>query len=143
MVTNETMAIRTAKNVVSFLNNKGIKCSSDFVYAPVKKTLRPCWYVKKLVECGATDCIHINLECGGFIVITNDCKLMSGMNVMIQDAVYNIFYEYVDSECGFEPYDSLIGIDFKTYFDDWGDNGMLILEPNKFTDWVNTLKFYD
>lgn len=143
MVTNETMAVRTAKNLVDFLNRKGVKCSSDFVYSPVKKTLRPCWYVKKLVECGATDCIHIDLDCGGFIVITNDCKLMSGMNVMIQDAVYNIFYEYVDSECGFEPYDSLIGVDFKAYSDDFGDNGMLILEPYNFVKWLNRLKFYD
>ena len=141
MVTNETMAVRTAKNLVSFLNKKGVKCSSDFTMRPIRKTLRDCWYVKKLVECGKTDCIHIDLEeCGSFIAVTDDCKLMSGFHVMIQDAILCIYVEYVDSDFGYEPYQLL---DIKTYSDEFGDCGMFLIEPDVFKGWVDGLEFYN
>lgn len=142
MITNEKMAVRTAKNLVKFLNEKGVKCSSDYRYKPIRKIMRECWYVKKLVECGQTDCIHIDLECGSFILITNDCKLMSGFHVMIQDAIYSIYLEYVDSDFSYEPYDTLRTEKTKFYSDMFADNGMFLTEPKTFSKWVGSLEFY-
>jgi hypothetical protein len=140
MITNERMAVRTAKNLVKFLNKKGAKCSSDFKYKPIRKVLRDSWYVDKLMDCGQTDCIHIDLECGSFLVVTNDCKLMSGQNIMIMDAIYSIFAEYVEGEWDNELFWKIKGI--KSYSDEWGDNGMELIEPSKFCEWVSSLKFY-
>ena len=143
-MTNEKMAIRTARNLVKFLNEKGVKCSSDFKMDSVRNILRECWYVKKLCECGCTDCIHIDLvECGGFIAVTNDCKVMSGFNFMILDAITNIFLEYVDGDYGYEPYETTFGKYIKTYCDEFGDNGMFLLEPSAFVSWVESLNFYE
>ena len=143
MMTNEKMAIRTARNLVKSLNEKGVKCSSDFKMDKVRNILRESWYVKKLCECGCTECIHINLECGGFIAVTDDCKLMSGFNVMIHDAISNIFLEYVDEDYGYEPYETTFGKYIKTYCDEFGDNGMFLLEPSAFVSWVESLNFYE
>ena len=139
MITNERMAVNTAKRVVDFLNKKGIKATSKFKFKPIRKSLRDCWYVKKLLDTGATDCIHIHLEdCGSFLAVTNDCKLMSGMHVMIQDAIYSIFCEYVDSEWDNELFWK---IPMKRYSDEWGDCGMFLIEPNDFRNWIDSLTF--
>ena len=141
MITNETMAVRTAKNLVRLLNAKGVKCSSDYEYKPIRKVLRECYYVKKLVECGRTECIHIDLDCGSFIAVTDDCKLMTGFHVMIQDAIYSIYLEYVGTDFGYEPYDSLRAGRARLYSDDGGDCGMLIVDPCVFVRWIDTLEF--
>lgn len=145
MLTNERMAVRTAKSLVAFLESKGIETKTDYAYKPIRKILRECWYVKKLVECGQTECIHIDLpKCGSFLVITNDCKLMTGFHVMINDAIQAIYYEYDDSDCGHEPYDTVPYKRCKYYGDeDWGDCGMTIMEPYVFRNWVDSLTFYD
>ena len=140
---NKTMAICTAKNLVRYLNAKGVKCSSDFVYEPIRKVLRGCWYVYKLLNCGRTDCIHIDLDCGSFIAITDDCKIMSGFHVMIHDAIESIYLEYVDSECGNEPYDTLRRGRARFYTDEGGDNGMLLMDPFMFRRWIDSLTFYE
>lgn len=138
MITNEKMAVRTAKNIVSLLREKGVKCESDFAVRAIDETLRNCWYVNKLKQCGATDCIYINLtECGGFLAVTNDCKLMSGMNCMVQDAIYSILLEYVEVEYPEISYEYIFGRNIKLYSDDWGDNGMFILEPFAFNKWIS------
>lgn len=142
MITNEKMAVRTAKNLVKFLNEKGVKCSSDYCYKPIRKIMRECWYVKKLVECGQTDCIHIDLECGSFILITNDCKLMSGFNAMIQDAINSIYLEYIDEDCSFEPYDTFRLEKTRFFSDEGGDNGMFLADIKTFIKWIESLEFY-
>ena len=144
MVTNETMAVRTAKNLVRLLNEKGVKCSSDYEYKPIRKVLRECYYVKKLVECGRTDCIHIDLQdCGSFIAVTDDCKLMSGFHVMIQDAIYSIYLEYVNFDFGYEPYDTIRLGRARLYHDDCGDCGMFLVDPCVFVKWIESLEFME
>lgn len=142
MVTNSTMAVHTAQKIVDFLNGKGIKAESDFTIRPVKKTLRDCWYVKKLVECGCTDCIHIDLkECGSFLAVTNDCKLMSGHHHMITDAIYAIFLDYVDTEDK-DDYPHY-HIPMKSYCDEDCEMGMYLVEPFHFMRWIETQEFYN
>ena len=143
-VTAKTMAMRTAKNLVAALRAKGVKCECDYEYKPIRDALRDCWYVKKLVECGRTECIHIGLpDAGSFIVVTNDCKLMTGYHVMIQDAVYCIYLEYVDSEYRYEPRDTFDIGNGRFYHDEGGDCGMLLVDPYVFVNWLNSLDFYE
>ena len=144
MITNEKMAIDTAKRVVSFLNEKGIKAKSDYKFKSVRNTLRDCWYVKKLIETGTKDCIHIDLEeCGSFLVVTDDCKLMSGFHIMVQDAIFCIYLEYVDCDFGYEVYDSFRTQKTKFYSDEFGDCGMFITDSNTFLNWVESLSLYN
>jgi hypothetical protein len=144
MITNERMAIRTAKSLVAFLESKGIETKTDYAYKPIRKILRECWYVKKLVECGQTECIHIDLpKCSGFIAVTDNCKLMSGNHIMINDAAECIFYEYSTSEdfCLLRFYDTLRQKQQRLYTEDnWGEHGLFLTEPYVFRNWVNSLE---
>lgn len=138
MVSSEKMAVSTAKRVVSVLNQLGIECTSDYAYKPVRKTLRECWYVKKLVECGVQECIYINLGRGSFLAVTDDCRLMTGMHCMVMDAIQSIVFEYADMDFGFEHYDALRSSGARFYSDDF-DSGMILMEPYAFLDWVGSV----
>lgn len=141
MITNEKMAVNTAKKIVSYLNSKGIKAESEFKYEPIKKCLRYCYYVKKLLECGRTDCVHIDIE-GSFFVVTDDCMLMSGHNAMIVDGLYAIYLDYVDEEnkdINYPHYE----IQMKSYCDEGCDNGMFLVNPQKFIDWLESKNLYE
>jgi len=141
MITNEKMAVNTAKRLVDFLNSKGIKAESDFTLRPVRKTLRECWYVKKLVEYGKTDCIHIGLpDCGGFFAVTDDCKVMSGKNIMICDALECIFCDYIDGELDWWVFES---INAKFSCDEGGDCGIFFVEPTRLISFLDSLDYYE
>lgn len=141
---SQTMAAQTAMHVMQALKARGVKCTCDYRYGPVRKVLRDCWYVEKLADCGQTDCLVIDLtDAGSFIAVTNDCKLMTGYHVMIQDAIYSIYYEYVESDVGFEPYDTIRMGRGRFYHDEWGDCGMLLMDPHVFVNWLNSLDFYE
>ena len=58
---------------------------------------------------------------------------------MIQDAIYCIYLEYVDTDFDYDLYD---GIHAKLYSDEWGDCGMFIADINKFKDFIDSLTFY-
>lgn len=78
---------RVAYIVCNMLHKMGIKTLSDYREKPIKTTLRGSWYVRKLLEHGHTDCVHIDLDdLRGFIVVTEDGHIMSGSNIMVADA---------------------------------------------------------
>ena len=86
---------RVAYEVADMLHRIGVKTLSDYKEKPIKTTLRGSWYVRKLLERGHTDCVHIDLDnlCG-FIVVTEDGHIMSGSNIMVADAFGCIAQDY-------------------------------------------------
>lgn len=137
MITNKQICERMAKRLVDFLNSKGIEAKSDFAFKPVREVLRWCYYVQKVKECGHTDCIHVDLpDAGSFIAVLEDGRLMSGFHFMIQDAIYCIGVEYLDELADAMEYPVLD----KSFCDDFGESGMMIVDFNKFKDWLDSKK---
>ena len=120
-MTNERIAIKTAKRLVDYLASKGIKTETDLKYRKISDTLRGSWYVDKVKQCGYTDCIHIDVECGGFFAILNTGEIMTGQNVMINDAISNVIYELL----GTPDYDAFWTLNIYAE-EDWGEDALLI-----------------
>ena len=136
MVTNKTIAERIARLSVKYLSTKGIAFKCDYKFMPIKKILRDSWYVKKICEFGHTDCIFIDLpDAGSFFAVLEDGRLMSGMNLMVQDAIWSIYVEYVDSEF---PYDLFDTLRMDSYSDNCGDNGLIVIDLCVFRDWFDS-----
>ena len=138
MITNKTIAERTARRLVDYLTSKGIKAESDFRFAPIRKVLRDCYYVEKVLECGHTDCLHVGLpDVGSFFAVLEDGRLMSGCHVMIADAVSSIFLEYVDSDV------SQLGDAILTMADqlchDEDERAMYVVSFDKFKAWLDSV----
>ena len=97
MMTQRDMMFRTARNLCRGLDKYGIKASYDQRVASVPETLRGCWYVPKLMQMGVKECIYINLPEGdGFFIVTDDCKVATGGNVMIVDAIQSIMIDIAE-----------------------------------------------
>lgn len=49
------------------------------------------------MQMGVNECIYINLPEGdGFFIVTNDCKVATGGNVMIVDAIQSIMIDIAE-----------------------------------------------
>lgn len=92
-MTNKKIATNVAKKLIEYLSEKGIETECDFQYKSIDETLRSSWYVSKVKEVGHTDCIHVDVKCGGFFAILESGEIMTGANVMISDAITSIIYE--------------------------------------------------
>ena len=84
-------ATKVARQLCDYLNEKGLKTECDFVLRPIDKTLRSSWYVDKVKQCGHTDAIHVGIShdcymCNGFFAVLEDGSIMTGGNIMINDA---------------------------------------------------------
>lgn len=118
-MTNKEIATKVAKKVVGLLAKKGIETECDYGYHPIEKILRYSWYVKKTKECGHTDCIFIDIPCGGFLAVLEDGKIMSGCNFMIVDGFSNILIEIG------KDFDEIFN--FKIYQHPWDEEDVCII----------------
>lgn len=132
------MMRRTAKRVCDILEKKGLKTSIfDDRPSPLRKILRESWYVDKMSQFGVSDVIHISVYNGnyhlGFLVITNDCKIASGCNAMIND-----FFSAVRIECG--NFDGFYFCDYNMQFAGDEDDGMAMCDLHTFERFMDELE---
>ena len=85
--------VEIAHKLCELLNKKGIETESEFALEPISDGLRDSWYVRKVLELGHTECIFVDVSCGGFIAVLEDGKIMSGGNHMLNNAFSEIFLE--------------------------------------------------
>lgn len=131
------MMRRTAKRVCKILEEKGFKTYiSNTRPLPIRKILRESWYVEKMSQFGIIDVIHIGICNGnynlGFLAITNDCKIASGCNAMIND-----FFSDARIECG--NFDGFYFCDYNMQFAGDEDDGMVICDLHTFERFMSEL----
>ena len=133
-MTNKKIATKIAKRLVAYLSAKGIATKCDYKYLPIEKILRGSWYVTKVKETGHTDCIYIDVKCGGFFAVLENGEIMTGQNCMIADAVSNIIYELF----GTPDYDKFMNV-LKIYTEsNYEEDALLIGSLDKIKFLIDT-----
>lgn len=89
------IATKVARQLCDYLNKKGLKTECDFVLRSIDMTLRSSWYVDKVKQCGHTDAIHVGIShdyynVNGFFAVLENGDIMTGGNIMINDAFTSI-----------------------------------------------------
>lgn len=69
----------------------------DFEVGSIEETMRGSLYKDWLLGMGYHDCAFIN-EGGSFIAVLNDGRLMSGSNIMIEDALFRAVEDLYEAE---------------------------------------------